>query len=700
MAMTDERGLAVESGTSRSRSTSPHPRHSASSEYASTTSYSMPPPPTSPSAINGDNDISQISRYRFPPNLVPSSNVRRNLAVKAPISPKNQNDPCPRSDSISSSNGQSSTPHHVTETHRITKDYDERTGAKTINRYEFLDTIGRGVHGKVKLARDIETGESVAIKIVNRVTRKRLGRWDPMEAEQKIRREIAIMKKCIHPNVVALREVMDDPNSKKVYLGIVLLSRILLMIVLEYMSGGQLQWRDAENNPVLNIEQIRSIIRDTVLGLEYLHFQGIIHRDIKPANLLHDQNHRVKISDFGVSHLSKVDEETGQILTENDLELSKTAGSPAFFAPELCQTSSDEKRPAITKAIDVWALGITLYCLLFGRTPFPETGVEFQLFHLICHEPIEIPPEEFEEEDVDEEVRDLLKRLLTKDPEARMTLEEVKHHPFILRNILDPAQWIEETDPRHGGAAKLEVTAEEVSAAVSLTERVKRTLFKIHMSLSGLAGLRRRATTGRVHSATSKRSASVSAIESSSTDSRFSGSRRGSQISVDSSIGTNDTENRRNSNGTSSSLQSPPQPLSRKPSSAKEMHPPLPPSVNDLAPLRPSRSLRSPSRNRSTSDYYPQEPVPYSSMLRSRAISDLSRGMNSETTNYVIDDYSNEAEVGVDESHYQPDPGSDEDEGHLLIDFGKKRRSRQEAESLAKQAEERKKIPEEEEDVK
>ena len=93
------------------------------------------------------------------------------------------------------------------------------------------------------------------------------------------------------------------------------------------MSGGQLQWRDVEDNPVLNIEQIRSIIRDTVLGLEYLHFQGIIHRDIKPANLLLDQNHHVKISDFGVSHLSKVDEETGETLTETDLELSKTAGS-------------------------------------------------------------------------------------------------------------------------------------------------------------------------------------------------------------------------------------------------------------------------------------------------------------------------------------------------------------------------------------
>jgi hypothetical protein len=222
MAMTDDAGLTMESGTPGSRSTSPHPHHSASSGCGSPTSLPMPPPPTSSSTTNGVNCNSQISRYHFPPNLAPSSNVGRKPAVQTPISPKTQND----ADSSFPANGLSSTPHHVTETHHIKKDYDQRTGAKTINRYEFLETIGRGVHGKVKLARDIETGELVAIKIVNRITRKRLGRWNPMEAEQKIRREIAIMKKCVHPNVVVLREVMDDPNSKKIYLGISPLSRI------------------------------------------------------------------------------------------------------------------------------------------------------------------------------------------------------------------------------------------------------------------------------------------------------------------------------------------------------------------------------------------------------------------------------------------------------------------------------------------
>jgi hypothetical protein len=207
MAMTDV-PEAEESQSSRSRSPSPLWQQS-SSEHASPT----------PSTTNGVvNDAFHIPHYNFPPNLVPRIPGRSRRQTSAS---NHHYETC--ADHNTHRPGEPGFPntssHHVTETHHITKDYDERTGAKTINRYEFHDTIGKGVHGKVKLAKDIETGNLVAIKIMNRLTRKRLGRWDPMEVEQKIRREIAIMKKCIHPHVVALREVMDDPNSQKIYLG-------------------------------------------------------------------------------------------------------------------------------------------------------------------------------------------------------------------------------------------------------------------------------------------------------------------------------------------------------------------------------------------------------------------------------------------------------------------------------------------------
>ncbi|KAG0082466.1 hypothetical protein BGZ92_011714, partial [Podila epicladia] len=273
----------------------------------------------------------------------------------------------------------SPSPQPVKETHTMMKDYHPMTGHKMINKYMIVRELGRGMHGKVKLCRDTQTNELCAIKIVDKTTRRRLGR-SQISSEEKIRREIAIMKKCIHPNVVRLIEVIDDPTARKIYL------------VLEYMEGGDVRWKDSEDKPILHLDEARSIFRDVVLGLEYLHTQGIIHRDIKPANLLLSADGTVKISDFGVSYFSQKSRlehdlenapmvETGlhpkdsssrhtqsppssppfsgvdrlskscegspdnrlsfhaaQQLWGADLELAKTAGSPAFFAPELCYT--------------------------------------------------------------------------------------------------------------------------------------------------------------------------------------------------------------------------------------------------------------------------------------------------------------------------------------------------------------------------
>jgi [calcium/calmodulin-dependent protein kinase] kinase len=221
-------------------------------------------------------------------------------------------------------------------------------------------------------------------------------------------------------------------------------------------------------------------LRIPALIPELVHYQGFIHRDIKPANLLWTEDrHHVKIADFGVSHFSyaqrlaeageegiNLDELEEILMDESDL--TKRAGTPAFLAPELIYEHFEEKnrhfivsslmprfsgkhpaKPQITKAIDVWALGVTLYCLLFGKTPFlnvTEGGAtEFALYRAICNKDWETP--EFMCRDrvptggrhskrsnrhkqiEGAKVINLLERFLQKDQTKRITLDEVKVSP-------------------------------------------------------------------------------------------------------------------------------------------------------------------------------------------------------------------------------------------------------------------------------
>lgn len=205
---------------------------------------------------------------------------------------------------------------------------------------------------------------------------------------------------------MCLHELIDDPHVFKQFLLTRKAEKIYL--VLEYMAGGELQWKTADDTPLLSTSQTHAIFRDVINGLEYLHHNGIIHRDIKPANLLwtsiDPENRRIKISDFGVSVLLHS--------SDHDEEMAKTAGSPAFFAPELCggddfnilemfnQSTNDfpsmsPPRPSVTRPplkigfqIDIWAVGVTLYCISFGCVPF-IAPTELKLFQVICKQRFE-----------------------------------------------------------------------------------------------------------------------------------------------------------------------------------------------------------------------------------------------------------------------------------------------------------------------
>ena len=531
-------------------------------------------------------------------------------------------------------------------THVAEVDRDLYSGNKLINEYEFVNEIGRGRHGKVKLGRRMGEGWYVAIKIVPRISQNRLV---PKIATDGVKREIAILKRARHENIVGLYEVIDDPTLKKVYL------------VLEYVEKGEIRWRKnapneilainkvryerekagfeqslipAQNDqvavdlarrrheqrnvrefsgaqtplanwslehtqdhdddssssdlsgalsrhvtddislshsssaddsrqpldaylagsmygpytmedsffrnratsvadstishmssefnlslddqdgyvPALTYREIRRTMRDCAQGIEFLHSLGIIHRDIKPMNLLVTADGRVKISDFSVSYLGRPvsDEEEARTVDDDpqplddERELAKTVGTPAFWAPEICYDGSDpaqaaifehEGKPRITPVLDLWSLGVSLYAMVYAKLPFYEEG-GLSIYQAICStqpflpksrlKPVDATTEEYRTrstesmnsnkrldyelvfEEVPAAARDLITRLLVKDPTKRMTVQQLMEHPWVTLDIENPSKWAATTSPEKKEKASdiLAVGEKEISRAV------------------------------------------------------------------------------------------------------------------------------------------------------------------------------------------------------------------------------------------
>ncbi|CAD8105046.1 unnamed protein product [Paramecium primaurelia] len=274
--------------------------------------------------------------------------------------------------------------------HSIMKKEVTEDGQVKINQYTILQELGKGSFGKVKLAKD--NNRKYAVKICDRKKLKLKLLSSKMDAYSLLDKEIAIMKKVDHENIVQLYEVIENPNNDKLYL------------VLEYMDGPQLL--QIKNK---NIDTIWRLFRDFMLGLEYLHnFANIAHMDIKPENLLLNQELRLKIADFGVSQIM-----------DDDLVKSKI-GTSAYQPPEVF--TEDQVRG---KPIDVWAAGLTLYQLVYNEHPFISLKQD-QLKNNILTQNIKWRETS--------DLTDLLKRMLDKNPNNRITTQQVLEHPWVTKN--------------------------------------------------------------------------------------------------------------------------------------------------------------------------------------------------------------------------------------------------------------------------
>eukprot|EP00252_Welwitschia_mirabilis_P008829 TRINITY_DN2103_c0_g1_i2.p1 TRINITY_DN2103_c0_g1~~TRINITY_DN2103_c0_g1_i2.p1 ORF type:complete len:468 (+),score=82.84 TRINITY_DN2103_c0_g1_i2:148-1551(+) len=272
---------------------------------------------------------------------------------------------------------------------------------RKIGKYEVGRTIGEGTFAKVKFARNTETGESVALKILDKDTILQ----NRMVAQ--IKREISIMKLVRHPNVIFLHEVLA--SQTKIYM------------ILEFVSGGEL-FDKIVHQRRLSENESRRYFQQLIDGVDYCHSKGVYHRDLKPENLLLDAKGNLKISDFGLSALR----------SQGDELLHTTCGTPNYVAPEVLGHNGYDGAVA-----DVWSCGVILFVLMAGYLPFDEVDLT-SLYRKISAAEFSCPNW------FSGSANDLISRILDPNPQTRIKISEIKNHEWFKHNYIPTKLYEEE----------------------------------------------------------------------------------------------------------------------------------------------------------------------------------------------------------------------------------------------------------------
>lgn len=258
--------------------------------------------------------------------------------------------------------------------------------------FKFLCLLGDGAYGEVWKSRYKKTEQYYAIKIVSK---EKVALMLPQ-----FQREIYIMYIVSHPHIIKLYEHFEDFTS--------------YYLVMELAENGTLRDKLSQ---VVHLEEktIKQYFLETLLAVEYLHSHvpPIIHRDIKPENIMFDKGGRVKLCDFGFSNYY-------------DTERKTACGTLEYLPPEIV-----EKKYHGT-SVDIWSLGILLYEMFTGVTPFSDgdnAQVLSNISSLNVKCPLEVPPL----------AKDLISLMLEKNHDKRLRAKEVKEH-----------RWVQEFEPRPG----------------------------------------------------------------------------------------------------------------------------------------------------------------------------------------------------------------------------------------------------------
>jgi len=297
-------------------------------------------------------------------------------------------------------------------------------GLEMMNDYVLEGPLGAGSFGKVRRCYHLrQPKQKYACKFMNKKELSAVLQGATSSALENVRSEIEILKSIRHPNVVQIYEVIDDPANE------------LLCVVMELLPGGCILELDETGRAkpgvhLLRGDRLKKDMVSALRGLQYLHQRGIMHRDIKPDNMMYDARGNLLITDFSISHNTK--KERAATLSVNNTSprapgrgssftLSSSTGTTFFMPPE---DFVGEDSDRIEIARDMWGLGVSIYAAVFGHIPFHGRN-QFEYEIAVTTQEVPFPAE------CEPQLRDLLSKMLDKNPRARITTDQALKHSYI-----------------------------------------------------------------------------------------------------------------------------------------------------------------------------------------------------------------------------------------------------------------------------
>ncbi|CDP10216.1 unnamed protein product [Coffea canephora] len=260
-------------------------------------------------------------------------------------------------------------------------------------KYELGRLLGHGTFAKVYMSRNLQTGKSVAMKVVGKEKVIKVGMME------QIKREISVMKMVKHPNIVDLHEVLA--SKTKIY------------FAMELIRGGELFAKIAKGR--LREEVARNYFQQLMSAIDFCHSRGVYHRDLKPENLLLDEDGNLKVTDFGLSAFTDHLRQDGLLHT--------TCGTPAYVAPEVIGKKGYDGARA-----DIWSCGVILFVLLAGYLPFQDDNL-VSMYRKIYRGDFKCPPW------LSPEARKLITKMLDPNPSTRVSISKIMDSSWFKKSV-------------------------------------------------------------------------------------------------------------------------------------------------------------------------------------------------------------------------------------------------------------------------